>query len=227
MQADTASILRVLAHELRSPAGVAQGYLKMVLDGRLSEPADRQHGLEQARDAMGRIGALSREASDVAAWLERPQTPTADWPTVGVATLLGGMLARVDATRLDPVLDEVGATAVVRTCDDAVLSMALASLTSATIREAPQSRLTVRATLAGAPERYLDLVVATPEMLPAVANGPLAADAVDLPLERGGLGLSLIMALLVLDSHGARVWTVGNQRATLGVRLSVEQGSAS
>src|SRR5687768_14647504 len=39
MPVDTGHVLHVLAHELRTPTGIAQGYARLLLDDRLTDPA--------------------------------------------------------------------------------------------------------------------------------------------------------------------------------------------
>src|SRR5918997_5417737 len=70
MPVDISSVLHVLAHELRTPAGIAQGYLRMVLDEKLTESADRRRALEQTQKALARVSELTAESSRLARWLE-------------------------------------------------------------------------------------------------------------------------------------------------------------
>jgi signal transduction histidine kinase len=232
MRVDTASMLRILAHELRSPAGVAQGYIKMVLDGALPNPADQRRALEQTRQAIERMSAIGREASEVAAWLECPAKSA--FRTVSLRQLLDPFLERHD-TGLDVSLDGLDDSALVSTSDEAVLAKALTSLVSAIVRESPRTRLTLTASAkvtgsqpsAHESNDYIDLAVGPPHAIPEVFLGPSASIAGQIPLERGGLGLSLVMAVLVLDAHGIAVWTINNQRAVLGVRFPVKTGQDS
>jgi hypothetical protein len=41
-------------------------------------------------------------------------------------------------------------------------------------------------------------------------------------MERGGLGLALVNAALILDTHGGVAWTIEDQRGACGIRLPVE-----
>jgi hypothetical protein len=199
---------------------VAQGYLKMVLDGRLPGAAEQQRALEHTRDAVGRIGALSREASDLASWLERPESPRALWRALSARSLLDAALARAGQDAVDTSLLSLDSAVTIRTCDEAALTTALVSLIVATIREAPQTRLSLCASVSDG--AHVDFVVGAPESTPALLQGPSAPDAAGIALERGGLGLSLVMTLLVLDTHGATVWTTRAQRAAAAVRLPLE-----
>lgn len=231
MQVDTASILRILAHELRAPAGVAQGYIRMALEGRLPDPAEQRQILEHARDAIGRIGALGREASDVAYWMER-STASSQWRTLTVRTLLSTTTDRLGQDRVDVVLPPLDEALVVRTFDDIALTTALSSLVGAAAREAPGTRPTLKGAFhdgvdSGA-SHHLDVALGPADSLADLFLGPSAAGAGSVSLERGGLGLSLVIGMLVLDAHGVVVWTKHDQRGTLGVRFPIERtGHAS
>ncbi len=218
MRVDTASVLRILAHELRSPAGVAQGYVKMALDGRLPSPADHRHALEQTRHAIERMSALGREASEIASWLER--SPISGWRTVKVRALLDAALERHQS--VDVSLADLNDSAVVNTSDEVALTNALTSLMTAVAREAPGTRLTLTAKSIDESIGQVDIAFGAPPVIPDLLLGPSASGAGQIPLERGGLGLSLVMAVLVLDTHGVALWTINDKRAALGLRFPVE-----
>src|SRR5687768_4542777 len=73
MQPSLAQVLNTLAHEIRTPLAVSQGYLKLYLDGRFTNVEDTRKAFEQTRQAlgtlatlcvdMGKVGALSETAS--------------------------------------------------------------------------------------------------------------------------------------------------------------------
>lgn len=223
MPVDTASILRLLAHELRSPAGVAHGYLTLALEGRLAG-TDERAALGHARDALGRITALSREASDAAGWLERmAASPPGAAPPVAIRPLLDEAIAGLGAERVD--VDPVPETLAVPSHDRAALAGALTTLLAATAREAPGARLALGHRLVGEPATHVDVGLAAPNLLSLVLAGPDDADASEVTIERGGLGLSLVVAILILTSHGAATWAARRERATLGLRLPVHTGS--
>lgn len=218
MQVDTASVLRILAHELRSPAGVAQGYVKMVLDGRLSNAADQQRALEQTRDALVRIGALSREASDVASWLER--SSSTPWRTVPLRGLVETIVDRIGRDRLDASVDALDGSVVVQTLDESTLTMALTAMVSATVRERPQAVTSLAVHLPGAASQAR-LAIGPASDTTDLLAGPSASENGPIPLERGGLGLSLVLAVLVVEAHQGTVWTCRNRRDALGISLPI------
>jgi hypothetical protein len=219
MRVDTALALRVLAHELRSPAGVAQGYVRMLLEGRLTEPADQRRALEQIREVLGRIGQLSRQASEVATWLERDDSAVTK---VDARVLLEGSLAsirkRID---VDAQLDLDRDVATVTSLDQGALSSAIAAIVEAVARERPGQTTRLGARICRTSQQ-LEILAGIDEVLAPLAAGPCGLQASPLVVERGGVGLTLVSASMVLASHGATTWSVDNQRGACGIRIPVE-----
>ena len=63
MRADAEEVLAALLHDVRSPLGVAHGYVRMIREGRLPTDADRDRALEKTRDALGRMTELCNDAT--------------------------------------------------------------------------------------------------------------------------------------------------------------------
>lgn len=220
MSVDPALALRVLAHELRSPAGVGQGYVRMLLEGRLSGPADERHAIEQIRDVLDRVGQLSRQASEAVGWLERPESVTHE--RVDARGLVDHALAAARCAHdLDGACDVEPDEAAVSTSDRSALSAAIASWLAATARERPGQRTTVQVrTRTGDGDRaVLEILAGSPDRLAALTAGPEAPHATAVLVERGGLGLALVTAALVLNVHGARTWTMDGDRGACGIRI--------
>ena len=59
---DAERVLQILLHDLRTPIGVAQGYLRMLQDGRLSEAADTERAIAKALQALGQTARLCQDA---------------------------------------------------------------------------------------------------------------------------------------------------------------------
>ena len=74
MPVDISDILHVLAHELRTPVGIAHGYVRLLLEDRLHQEADRRRALEQMQKALGRLSDLSHESTALASWFEQDAT---------------------------------------------------------------------------------------------------------------------------------------------------------
>lgn len=220
MRVDTALALRVLAHELRAPAGVAQGYLRMVLDGQLPGPADDRRALEQAREVLGRIGQLSQQASEAATWLERMDAATPC--RVDARALTDDALDIVARSHaIDRASDLPAGTASLGTLDRDALAAAIATVVSATARERPGRPTAIRVRATGTPPR-LELLAGSAEDVSALAAGPDAPDSTPIAIERGGLGLSLVAAAFVLDAHRAALWTKNGERGACAIRIPLE-----
>jgi signal transduction histidine kinase len=220
MSVDISEILHVLAHELRTPVGIAHGYVRLLLEDRLPQDADRRRALEQMQRALGRLSDLSQESSRLASWFEHD---TATTTTVSASSVL----ARVQAAEFDAAVSidttGVGDHAALRTPDAAMLATAIVSVVRATARELRGDDCAMAARLDAG--RALEILVGPPDRLPALAAGRATADASPLPLERGGLGLSLVHAAIVLDAHGAERWTIHQSRQTAGFRLPLAERS--
>src|SRR5687767_4090292 len=70
MQPNLAQVLNTLAHEIRTPLAVSQGYLKLYLDGRLTNVDDTRRAFEQTRQALGALATLCVDMGKVSALSE-------------------------------------------------------------------------------------------------------------------------------------------------------------
>src|SRR6187399_818466 len=70
MQLNLAQVLNTLAHEIRTPLAVSQGYLKLYLDGRLTNVDDTRKAFEQTRQALGTLATLCVDMGKVSALAE-------------------------------------------------------------------------------------------------------------------------------------------------------------
>jgi signal transduction histidine kinase len=66
---DAERVLNLLIHDLRTPLGVAHGYLRLIREQRLTTPDDRERALAGTQQALGRI---SRLCDDASAFLAEP-----------------------------------------------------------------------------------------------------------------------------------------------------------
>ena len=217
MSVDINDVLHVLAHELRTPVGIAHGYVRLLLEERLTQETDRRRALEQMQKALGRLSDLSHESTALASWYEQDHTA----PQPIAARALMEHLA--DATYDFPVTVETGEIperTTVRTTDPDSLRRALTGIVRATARE-------LRGTTCDVVGRVVngtfEILAGPEELLDALRDGPTAAAAGPVALERGGLGLALVHAAIVLDAHGAERWTMNGSRQTVGLRLPVEE----
>ena len=74
MQPNLAQVLNTLAHEIRTPLAVSQGYLKLYLDGRLTNVDDTRKAFEQTRQALGTLATLCVDMGKVSALSESAVT---------------------------------------------------------------------------------------------------------------------------------------------------------
>jgi hypothetical protein len=220
MSVDISDILHVLAHELRTPVGIAHGYVRLLLEERLHQESDRRRALEQMQKALGRLSDLSHESSRLATWFEQDGQPLDHVAAASVVAQLAD--AQYDA----PVAFAVGVLpdrATIRTCDVARLVSALITMVRATARELRGAECTVSARLAD--QRFLDVLIGPHDRIGALDAGRGSTEAGPLALERGGLGLSLVEAAVVLDAHGVERWTIDQARQTAGLRIPLAERS--
>jgi hypothetical protein len=210
-------ILHVLAHELRTPVGIAHGYVRLLLDDRLPQQTDRRRALEQMQKALSRLTELSHESTALASWYEQDRAVS----HVAGRTLIERIASTQFPTQVTVDGEGFSDDVVVRTVDANALSQAVVDLVRATARELGGAACAVSARLRD--DRVLEILVGAKEQLPALAEGPNAANATPMVLERGGLGLALVHAAIVLDAHGAERWTIEGSRQIAGFRLPVEE----
>jgi hypothetical protein len=71
---DAERVLAVLIHDVRTPLGVAHGYLRLIRGDKLPSPEDRDRALAGTQDALARV---SRLCQDAGAFLDDPPDPEA------------------------------------------------------------------------------------------------------------------------------------------------------
>ncbi|MGE3275755.1 MAG: hypothetical protein AB7O67_11630 [Vicinamibacterales bacterium] len=219
MSIDVGALLHLLAHELRAPASVAQGYLRMLRDGRLAAPAERERALAQTQAAVARISALTHEASALADLLETP-------PPARRATALDAVLAEAVAhAALDAPVRPPRTGTDVPLCRPAEVARALGTLIEAAARQARGAAPTIAVRRATSGPGH-ELLIGQVEGFGALGAGPGAQRTVDFPTDRGGFGLKLLAAHVVLDAEGASVWTTAGAPVALAVRFPEEEQPA-
>ena len=219
-QPDLVELLHLLGHELRSPAGVLVGYLRMLQEGRVTSEADRSRTYDKMRAALSRIAGLGDAVSQLTSWIE---------PRQRVAVLMDAreLIDRsVSAARtaLDRTIDAqvtvAPGEAGIRVLDSRALEAAVTAVIHGTAREAgDDSPVGLRAWIGRDRDRTVELIVgprveAEEFSLSNQVPGPFS-------VARGGMGLSLVLAIAVLEAHAAQVWCIGGAQSVAAMRLPV------
>lgn len=221
MQLNLAQVLNTIAHEIRTPLAVSQGYLKLYLDGRLTNADDQRRAFEQTREALGTLATLCNEMSKVSA-LSEVKSP--------------GLLQRVPAPQLIEALKGASEVAGAEWSGDTSAPVSVASNGAPDLvravaivakaafdeaREQPHAMRVASHLRHGGDGDALTMLAGTPEAITALAAGPDAAAAREVNFARGGKGLRLIWAAFVLQQHGVHTWTHQDHRASVGFRFPV------
>jgi hypothetical protein len=212
MQLNLAQVLNTIAHEIRTPLAVSQGYLKLYLDGRLTNADDQQRAFQQTREALGTLAVLATDMGKVSALSESPSPLLME--RVPAPQLVERLRAAGDVDGAEWT-GEVSAPVSVASNNSTDLVRALAIVAKAAFDEARDQKHVMRVT--GGND--LTLLAGTPAAVDALAAGPEANGAHGVDFARGGKGLRLIWAAFVLQQHKVLTWTHSEHRASVGVRF--------
>ena len=215
MPPNLAQVLNTLAHEIRTPLAVSQGYLKLYLDGRLTNADDVQRAFQQTRTALGTLATLCTEMSKVSALAEVSSPALTERVTARDFIAHLQKAPEVEGTEWSGD----GGTATIAAQTTADLVHAVAIVAKAAFDEARETPHAVR--VAGG--RELVMLAGTPDALSALDAGPDAPDARHVDFTRGGKGLRLIWAAFVLQRHHVATWTHQGHRAAVGFRFPLVQ----
>jgi signal transduction histidine kinase len=215
MHPNLAQVLNTVAHEIRTPLAVSQGYLKLYLDGRLTNADDQRRAFQQTRDALGTLATLCNDMSKVSALAE-----------IASPALTARVSAREFVAHVQKAQEVEGTewsgdggAASIATQSATDLAHAVAIVAKAAFDEAREAPHAVQ--VVTGPE--LVMLAGTRGAIPALAAGPGAADAQQVDFTRGGKGLRLIWAAFVLQRHHVDTWTHQGHRASVGFRFPLVQ----
>ena len=210
---DAERVLSVLIHDLRTPLGVAHGYLRLLRGDKLPSADDRDKALASTQDALARISRLCQDASS---FLE--ETPGAAAGRAS-ASDLAGRVARALAER-GVTVD--GQPAVSGSVD-----------VGTSVDRAADAIATLLAIRAGKTAGPVATVHGMPGELRFVCGPPQAnrivLDGAEQPFDpwRAAPGLSVALAHRLVVALGGRVWTTTGDGLALALSLPrMESGNA-
>ncbi len=215
MSPNLAQVLNTLAHEIRTPLAVSQGYLKLYLDGRFANEEDTRRAFEQTRQALGSLATLCVDMGKVSAMAD------------GVARGVPERVSAADFIRRVREQGEVehaawndGAlTGAIETTNSLDLAQAVAIVARSAFDEDRDAARTVRAQT----DHELIVLAGAGEALAKMPIDPGAPDARPVDFARGGKGLKLIWAAFVLEKHRVQAWTTEGRRTSVGLRIPLVQ----
>lgn len=216
MQLNLAQVLNTIAHEIRTPLAVSQGYLKLYLDGRLTNADDQRRAFQHTRDALGTLAALCNDMSKVSTLSEVASPGLLE--RVPAPLLIAQLKGTIEAEGVEWSGD-TNAPVSVASNGAADLVRAIAIVAKAAFDDAREQPRAMRV----ASGLELTMLAGTPDAIPALAAGPDAAAARHVNFARGGKGLRLIWAAFVLQQHRVHTWTHQDHRASVGFRFPVVQ----
>jgi hypothetical protein len=210
MQPNLAQVLNTLAHEIRTPLAVSQGYLKLFLDGRLTNVDDTRRAMEQTRQALGALATYCVDMGKISALVESAAGVPASVPAADFLAKLRA-LDEVQGVAWDG--DAGSGSVQSATAHD--LAHAVAITAKALFDENRDAQHVMRTIVAD------DLIVlgGTNDTLASLQAGPAAPNARAVDFVKGGKGLKLIWAAFVLDRHGVQTWTDATHRDSIGFRI--------
>ena len=208
-----AQVLNTLAHEIRTPLAVSQGYLKLYADGRLTTPDAQQRALQQTREALGVIAVLCTDMGKVSALAEASEPALAERLD---ATALAHRLKATPELAAASWTDALPTAARIATNAPADLVRAIGVVIKAAFDEDKGSPHAVDVSAHG---DALVIRAGTPAALSALSPEPDGPGAAPVNTVRGGKGLSLIWATFVAEQHRIQIWNHQAHRASVGVRI--------
>jgi len=209
---DAERVLAVLIHDVRTPLGVAHGYLRLVRADKLPSPEDRERALAGTQDALAKISRLCQEAGG---FLEDPRPGTARASARQLSERVAAVLAErgVAVGALEP---PDGSINVGTSMDRA--AEAIATLLS--VRAGRTPGIVARIDAGAAALRFICGPAGDGAAVPALDGEERPFDPWQSPQ-----ALGVALAHRLVTGLGGRVWTGGNGLA-LALAMPMESGNA-
>jgi|GEM_PF-3007461 hypothetical protein len=190
----------VLAHEIRTPLSVLQGYIRLLQ--RQREPGHPEHAmLEAMLSATGQITAIARQASELGSWLTALET--SPLPLVRYADVFAALAQRsADRSGLQVIRPPDAAADRTLRADPARLAEAIVVLAEAEARELGSDVIEISMIERTGEAGVIRMRPLPPVGAPAVSPSRPGAQRA-LSFERGGAGLALVAASHVFAVHDA------------------------
>ena len=218
MQLNLAQVLNTVAHEIRTPLAVSQGYLKLYLDGRLTNADDQRRAFQQTRDALGTLATLCTDMSKVSTLSQTPSPALLERVAAAqfVERLKGA--SEVEGASWSGEAAGAGGAAAIASNGVEDLVRAVAIVAKAAFDEAREAP---RAMHVRGGDEFV-MLAGSPQAVSALEAGPDGA-AQQVNFTKGGKGLRLIWAAFVLQQHRVHTWTHPDHRNSVGFRFPLVQ----
>lgn len=198
-------LISLAVHELRTPASVVGGYLRMLIRDTEGMTARQQKMVEEAEKSCARMVAIIGEMSDVGK-LDSGAISLARQP-IDLARLLSEVAEHVHEARdrdVQLVLRDDGSAASM-SGDSTRVRSAFDAVFRAILREKAGPATVVA-------ERRREQIDGRPWAVVVIADTANVQEAYERPRgvfdeKRGGLGLALPLARRVFEGHGGRIWS--------------------